>query len=120
MNKREIGDRKEKEAAAYLQSQGMEILEYNFRNRFGEIDLIGRQDGYIVFVEVKFRRNALLGYSFEAVDLRKQKQICHVADFYRMTHGIGEFSPIRYDVVGIEGDKITWIPNAFPHIYRKK
>ncbi|MBQ7358621.1 MAG: YraN family protein [Lachnospiraceae bacterium] len=117
MNKRRVGESKEKEAAAYLQAQGMQILEYNFRSRRGEIDLIGKQDEYLVFVEVKFRQSKAKGSPLEAVDLRKQRQICKVADFYRLMHGIGEFAPIRYDVVGIEGDKITWIPNAFQHIY---
>lgn len=115
MNKRKLGESKEKEAAEYLQTHGMQILEYNFRNRRGEIDLIGKHEGYWVFVEVKYRQSDAKGSPLEAVDVRKQRQICRVADFYRLTHGIGEFEPIRYDVVGIEGDEITWIPNAFYH-----
>lgn len=119
MNKRKLGESKEKEAAEYLKERGMEILEFHFRNRTGEIDLIGKQDGYLVFVEVKYRQNCLKGYPLEAVDFRKQRTICKVADYYRITHGIGENTPIRYDVVGIEGDKITWIPNAFYHIFTR-
>ena len=119
MNTRKIGDSKEKEAAKYLQEKGMQILEFNFRNRFGEIDLIGKHDGFLVFVEVKYRKTTQKGSPFDAVDIRKQRQICKVADFYRMKHGIGEFTPIRYDVVGIEGQTFTWIQNAFYHISKK-
>lgn len=116
MNKRMLGQSKEQEAAAFLKQKGMDILECNYRNRSGEIDIIGRHEGYLVFVEVKYRQNANKGSALEAVDIRKQRQICKVANYYRMTHGIGEFTPMRYDVVGIEGDEITWIPNAFYHI----
>lgn len=116
MNKRQLGYSKEQEAAAFLKEKGMEIVTCNYRNRSGEIDIIGKQDGYIVFVEVKYRQDEKKGFALEAVDLRKQRQICKVSDYYLMTHGLGEFTPVRYDVVGIQGDKITWIPNAFYHI----
>lgn len=116
MNKRRIGQEKEKEAAEYLESRGVEILQFNYRNRSGEIDIIAKDKEYLVFVEVKYRYNTDKGSPLEAVDMHKQRQICKVANYYRMTHGIGDFTPIRYDVVGIEGDKITWIPNAFYHV----
>lgn len=119
MNKRKIGQEKEQKAAEYLKKNGMEILEVNYRNRTGEIDIIGMHQGFLVFVEVKYRKNADKGYAIEAVDFRKQRQICKVANFYRMMHGVGDFMPIRYDVVGIEGEKITWILNAFNHIYSR-
>ena len=54
-NKRQLGADKEQLAAEYLTAQGMDILERNFRNRQGEIDIIGRHGKYVVFVEVKFR-----------------------------------------------------------------
>ena len=116
MNKRVLGQNKEQEAANFLKQHGMEILVCNYRNRSGEIDIIGRHEGYLVFVEVKYRADTSKGSALEAVDIRKQRQICKVANYYRMTHGIGEFTPIRYDVVGIQGDQILWIPNAFYHI----
>lgn len=116
MNNRVLGQNKEQEAAQFLKENGMEILACNYRNRSGEIDIIGRHEGYLVFVEVKYRKNNAKGSPLEAVDLRKQRQICKVANYYRMTHGIGEFTPVRYDVVGIQGAQIIWIPNAFYHI----
>ena len=118
MNTRQIGARQEERAASYLQQQGMEILERNFRNRQGEIDIIGRHDGYLVFVEVKYRSSACHGLPSEAVNLRKQKNICRVADYYRMRHHIGDGAAVRYDVVAIEEERIEWIRNAFFHIGR--
>lgn len=117
MNKRRTGARAEELAASYLREAGMEILEVNYRNRQGEIDLIGQHLGYLVFVEVKYRFDTAYGYASQAVDMRKRKQICKVADYYRYCNGLGDGTPVRYDVVALQGDEIQWIQNAFPHIY---
>lgn len=117
MNKRKTGAEYEQMAASYLEEQGMKIVERNFRNRQGEIDLIGYHNGYLVFVEVKYRSSDGKGSALEAVDLRKMRQICKVADYYRYLHKLGSNTMIRYDVVAIQGEEISWIRNAFPHIY---
>ncbi|MDE6912318.1 MAG: YraN family protein [Lachnospiraceae bacterium] len=117
MNTRKKGAEYEQAAAAYLRRCGVIILECNYRNRKGEIDLIGRDGAYTVFFEVKYRRNDKKGSPTEAVNFTKQRTICRVADYYRMKHGMGEFSAVRYDVVAIEGEKVTWYKNAFSHIY---
>lgn len=117
MNKRHTGADKEELAANYLEAQGMKIAERNFRNRQGEIDIIGYHQGYLVFVEVKYRGSVSMGSALEAVNLHKQKQICKVADYYRYLHRFGMNTMVRYDVVAIQGEDIRWIQNAFPHIY---
>ena len=117
MNTRKKGAEYEQVAAGYLQGHGVKILECNYRNRRGEIDLIGKDGEYTVFFEVKYRKNDRKGAPAEAVNFTKQKTICRVADYYRMTHGMGEFSAVRYDVVAIEGEEIMWYKNAFSHIY---
>ena len=117
MNKRKVGAGKEQIAAAYLEEQGMKITERNFRSRQGEIDIIGYHGKYLVFVEVKYRRDNSKGSALEAVTYQKQRQICKVADYYRYLHKLGGNAMIRYDVVAIQGEEIVWIPNAFPHIY---
>ncbi|MBO4337405.1 MAG: YraN family protein [Lachnospiraceae bacterium] len=114
MNKRSVGDGREKMAAAYLSGRGVRIAEKNFRLRQGEIDLIGYEDKTLVFFEVKYRKNADCGSPAEAVGIRKQTQICRVAAFYRSFHNISFDTPVRYDVISILGDEITWIKNAFP------
>lgn len=117
MNTRKKGAEYEEIAIKYLQSHGVAILEHNYRNRKGEIDIIGKEGGYTVFFEVKYRKDNSKGYPVEAVNFRKQKNICMVADYYRMVHQMGDSTPVRYDVVAICGKEITWYKNAFEHIY---
>lgn len=118
MNKRQIGAEKEAIAIKYLEEKGMKIVARNYRNKIGEIDIIGYHEGYLVFIEVKYRKSTQLGAPEEAVHSRKQRTICKVADCYRYGHKIGDFTPIRYDVVAICGEEITWYQNAFMHMGR--
>lgn len=117
MNRRGEGARWETLAAEYLEAHGMAVKERNYRCRQGEIDIIGTHDGYLVFVEVKYRRDAAKGHAAEAVDYRKQRRICRTADYYRYANRIGSRTGVRYDVVAIQGEQVNWIQNAFPHIY---
>ncbi len=98
---------------AYLKQQGYELLEYNFCCRSGEIDLIAKDGAYLVFVEVKYRRTPDGGNPLEAVDIRKQKKISRTAAYYCMTHGYGDDTPCRFDVVAVLGENICVVKNAF-------
>ncbi|MCL2718760.1 MAG: YraN family protein [Lachnospiraceae bacterium] len=117
MNKRTIGTIHEDKAASFLIEQGAKIIEKNFRCRSGEIDLIVRHQDYLIFIEVKYRSSAKSGYPIESVTFAKQKNICKVADFYRITKFIPDVQPIRYDIVSILGNDITWYQDAFDHVY---
>ena len=117
MNKRAIGTSKEQLAVEYLEERGVRIVVRNFRIRQGEIDLIGYDEGYLVFFEVKYRATKVKGLPEEAVGIQKQKAICRVADYYRSTRRIPLRTPIRYDVIAIEQDTVRWYRNAFEHIY---
>lgn len=117
MNKRKVGSLYEEKAVNYLKGKGMELITCNYRCRLGEIDIIGRHNGFLVFVEVKYRKNNLTEAPEEAVHSRKQRTICKVADYYRMKENISEFSPIRYDILAVCGDEITWYQNGFNHSY---
>lgn len=116
-NLRQKGAAYEELAIAYLMKNGMQILEHNYRTRRGEIDVIGRDKGYLVFVEIKYRSSTKCGMAAEAVNIRKQRTICRTADDYRMKHQISEMTPVRYDVIAIQQEKILWYQNAFAHIY---
>lgn len=105
----------EKLACEYLTAQGCIMLEQNFRSRFGEIDLIVRDGEYLVFVEVKYRKNGHMGLPYEAVGSAKQRQIIRTSDYYRLKNGIDDFHPMRYDVVSICGNTVEWIKNAFDY-----
>lgn len=114
-NKRLIGTAYEKEVGSYLMKQGYQVLQYNFRCRMGEIDIVAKDGAYLVFVEVKYRRNAASGEPLEAVDFRKQKKISKAAAYYCMTHGYGEMTPCRFDVAAVLGNDIQLIKNAFEY-----
>ena len=118
MNKRKVGYAYEKRAGLFLERQGLTILCCNFRDRYGEIDIVAKDGDTTVFVEVKYRKDGELGLPEEAVNYWKQKRICRVADYYRMRHRMGDFFPIRFDVVAICGEEIKWFRNAFDFVER--
>lgn len=109
----EIGRRYEGYAASYLADRGYRILEQNFHCRQGEIDLIAQDGRYLVFIEVKYRRNKKYGEPTEAVDWKKQQRIRRTAKYYLHRRGYSEETPCRFDVVGIASEKISVIQNAF-------
>ena len=115
MNKRAVGSAYEAEVAHILEGYGYRILERNYRNRRGEIDLIALHQGCLVFIEVKYRKNESRGWPSQAVNPKKQRVICRVADYYYMTHGQYENADIRFDVVSILGSKIRIYQNAFEY-----
>ena len=82
MNKRTIGTEYETMAARYLCTHDYTILARNYRTPFGEVDLIAQKDGVLVYVEVKYRSSNDYGDPLEAVDRRKQRQICKVANYH--------------------------------------
>lgn len=112
MNQRKVGNVYEQAVGYYLEQQGYEILEYNYRCRMGEIDIVAQDGEYLVFCEVKYRRSHGAGSPLEAVDQWKQKTIWKVAQHYLMMHRLTEV-PCRFDVIGIEDGKIIVIKNAF-------
>lgn len=91
-------------ACAELQRRGYAILERRYRTRFGEIDIVCRDRGVIVFVEVKARGSNSFGSAAEAVTAHKQRRVAQMAvDFLsrRRLHG----HPCRFDVVAVSFDR---------------
>lgn len=116
MNSRAMGNKYEEQAAGYLKERGFALLERNYRCRQGEIDLVGIHEEALVFVEVKYRKDVRSGCPEEAVGSAKQLKICKVSDYYRISHKEQADRQVRYDVVAICGEKITWHQNAFPYV----
>lgn len=112
-NRRRTGARYERQAAEYLEKKGYRILERNFYTRYGEIDIIARDGRYLVFLEVKYRRDAGEGHPLEAVDLRKQNKIRKTARFFLQRHGYRGDEPCRFDVIGILGGELVHVEDAF-------
>jgi putative endonuclease len=121
-----LGQRGEDLAARYLQDAGYRIVERNYRNRYGEIDIIAQEcsrsalfavSKILVFVEVKTRRNDRFSHPAEAVTARKQLQISRVALEYLSQNNLTE-ADARFDVVAIlfpdsGTPRIELIRNAF-------
>ena len=114
-NKRIIGNNYEKIAGAYLKKHGYEIIEYNFYSRHGEIDIIAKHEGYLVFVEVKYRKDDGAGSPLDAITFQKQRTISRCAMYYMNKNHMQDVS-VRFDVVGIVGDEVTLVQNAFDFI----
>ena len=85
--------------AEYLEEKGYEIVERNFKCRFGEIDIIARNREYLTFVEVKLRKSDAFGEAREFVDARKQERIRATAALWLETHETA-LQP-RFDVVEV-------------------
>lgn len=115
-NRRQTGAVYERKAGAYLERQGYEILQYNYRCRAGKIDIVARDGSFLVFCEVKYRKTAGKGWAVEAVTPGKQRTISRCALFYLMEHHLTGAS-CRFDVVGIDGasERITLIKGAFDY-----
>lgn len=116
VNKRRVGAEYEEVACNYLKELGYTIIEKNYRNRIGEIDIVAKDNDFYVFVEVKYRKNNNFGTPFEAVDYRKQNRIRNVARGYLYEKHISQYTMVRFDVVGItseNGTKIELLKNAF-------
>ncbi len=113
INKRTLGEEYEKTAGEYIKSLGYEIIEYNYRCHYGEIDIIAMDKCDLVFIEVKFRHSGKFGTPFEAVNRHKQNTIMKTATYYMLENDIQENTYIRFDIVGIEDDNIVLIKNAF-------
>lgn len=114
-NTRKTGEYYETEAIIFLEKQGYRILKRNYRCKIGEIDIIAREQGYLVFVEVKYRRTRKRGDAAGAVTEEKQKTISRVADYYMMEHHMYQDQKIRFDVVAINGEKMEVLQGAFPY-----
>ncbi|RKD24185.1 YraN family protein [Ammoniphilus oxalaticus] len=111
----ELGQWGEEVATRFLEQRGYEIIQRNARLLRREVDIIAKQSGTIVFVEVKTRASLRYGSGLEAVDRRKQNRLIQAAKAY-----LGQGDTIRFDVISILMDpaskqarQIRHIRNAF-------
>ncbi len=113
---KELGKQGEALAAAYLERIGYRIVARNYRLRLGELDLIAEENGSVVFIEVKTRRDGAAVGPFEAVTRAKRRQMAKVAMEYLVRHGQSERAA-RFDVVAVtlvgNEPRIELMQNAF-------
>lgn len=113
-----IGNRAEEIAAKILKNKGHLVLEKNYTEKSGEIDIISRYQGVYVFTEVKTRKNTDYGHPGEFVDKTKQNKIIKTALSYLIKKNL-QHPPIRFDIIEIVGDVMKenysyqHYPNAF-------
>lgn len=96
----------ENAAAHYLKEQGYQIVERNFRSALGEIDIIAEEDDYLVFVEVRSKKNSECGLPQETVNWKKQAQVKRMASQY-LNNKSAWHRNCRFDVVGVLFDNAT-------------
>lgn len=117
MDSRFLGRDGEDRAAAYLKRKGYSIVDRNYKSRFGEIDIIAKDKSFIVFVEVKARKNSENGEAKEFVNYSKQNRIRNTALMWLAANEC-DLQP-RFDVIEIYTapalfqNKLNHIENAF-------
>lgn len=113
----QVGQSFEALACRRLEQAGLTRLAANVRYRFGELDLIMREAGTVVFVEVRYRQNAHYGGGAVSVTPGKQRRLVRAASAWLAAHPAEAQRPCRFDVVSIDGNAtspdITWIKSAF-------
>jgi putative endonuclease len=103
----------EQRAADYLARQGLAVIERNYRVRGGEIDLICRDGGTTVFVEVRLRSHSRFGGAAASITASKQARLILAARHWLLRHGE---TPCRFDCVLFDAPdtgKPEWLRNAF-------
>ena len=108
-------------AVRYLTENGYEVIARNYRLDDCEIDIVFKDfqkvfcgiEEYIVFAEVKYRESHMSGYGYEAVTKGKMKKIVKAAKHFLYTNRYSGDTPVRFDVISIEKEKIDHIINAF-------
>ncbi len=111
------GQQAENLVCRYLQAQGLQLVERNYRCKHGELDLIMKHKDSIVFVEVRYRNTLHFGGGVESVDRHKQARLIACAQHYLQHHKLDATIPCRFDVVAVLAtageDKAEWIKDAF-------
>lgn len=101
-------------ALAWLQQQGLRLVLRNYRARGGEIDLVMRDAGSLIVVEVRKRSSARFGSAAESVDARKRARIVLAARWLLSQRADLARLATRFDVVTLDADNnIEWIRAAF-------
>jgi putative endonuclease len=115
-SKRDLGQRGEQLAAAYLRGRGYIIVTTNWRCAHGELDIVARKDETLVFVEVRARRALSTDGAFESVNVHKQTRLERLAYAYLDAHNLHD-TDWRVDVIGVafagsRGPVIEHVENA--------
>ena len=103
---KDIGSFGEALARDYLISKGYKILNMNFRNKFGEIDIICKKNNLLIFCEIKSSYSNSVGSPIESITCYKQKQIIKLSELYLISKKYYNFN-VRYDIIEVIFNTIT-------------
>lgn len=110
-----IGNSGESRACTHMINLGFKILERNWRYRHEEIDIIAENESFIVFVEVKTRKNNLYGRPETFVNRKKQNHMIRAANEYLIKKNLDKEA--RFDIIAVTGlgddGEVVHFPNAF-------
>ena len=99
-SKKEVGNLGENTAVKFLKKNRFKILERNYKTKFGEIDIICENSEYIVFVEVKTRKQGTPIPGYTAVNYKKQQHIIKTASMYLFESK--SLKQPRFDIIEVE------------------
>ena len=111
-----LGKRGERRAAWFYRLRGYRIVERNLRMRGGEIDLVVRRGGMLVFVEVKTRQSVAAGYGVDAVGRRKKLQIISLTSAYLARHP--HDGEVRHDILSLFWTGWRFVVSHYPDAFR--
>lgn len=98
----ELGKEGEAIALKFLLDKGYKLIARNYLvSHWGEIDLVMQDSNYLVFVEVRTKRNTIYGTPLETVNHEKRRQIIKMARIYMTKEKVSPDTFCRFDVVGI-------------------
>ena len=106
-----VGDAGEEKAVAYLKKHKYKIIKCKYTCKIGEIDIIAEYKDFVVFVEVKYRKDDSFGRPAEAVNSAKQHKIRRMAESYMLKFRVNKIP--RFDVIEILGEEINHIEGCF-------
>ena len=116
IHSRLLGKRGERRAAWFYRLRGYRVVERNLRMRGGEIDLVVRRGGLLVFVEVKTRQSVAAGYGVDAVDRRKKLQIISLTSAYLARHP--HDGEVRHDILSLFWTGWRFVVSHYPDAFR--
>lgn len=114
---KKIGNIGENLAYDYLKKHNFEIIQTNYRNKIGEIDIIAKDKETIVFIEVKTRSSCKFGYPKESITNSKINKIRNTAISYLKYKGLYEKASVRFDCIEIIGDQLNYDINHIENIF---
>lgn len=118
MTKRQqLGRWGELHAKNYLEEKGLKVIGLNVRTAYGELDIIGKDESQIVFIEVKTRASSTFGFGEQAINKSKKQHLIKSAQAYMQNHpDLGEDwridAIIIDECIGSNKIEIRWYKNA--------